>query len=100
MQFYSDFSKLFSREISLLVPFQVSSFEFGVSSSELGDRESKVSVLTRSSRSELKTRNLKLETRNFRRSMWRDFATIIVADLASFGAGELLNACSWFGLYG
>jgi hypothetical protein len=31
-------------------------------------------------------------------SMWRDFATIIVANLASFGAGEILNAYGWFGL--
>jgi len=35
-----------------------------------------------------------------KRSMWRDFATIIVANLASFGLGELLNAWGWFGLYG
>ncbi|HKO60059.1 MAG TPA: hypothetical protein VJV03_02775 [Pyrinomonadaceae bacterium] len=34
------------------------------------------------------------------RSMWRDFAAIIVANLASFGVGELLNAWRWFGLYG
>lgn len=34
------------------------------------------------------------------RSMWRDFAAIIVANLASFGLGELLNAWRWFGLYG
>jgi hypothetical protein len=33
-----------------------------------------------------------------RRSMWRDFATIIVANVASFLAGELLNAWGWFGL--
>ena len=32
------------------------------------------------------------------RSMWRDFVVIIVANLASFGIGELLNAHSWFGL--
>ena len=31
-------------------------------------------------------------------SMWRDFTAIIVANLASFGIGELLNAYSWFGL--
>ncbi len=34
------------------------------------------------------------------RSMWRDFGAIIVANLASFGLGELLNAWRWFGLYG
>ena len=34
------------------------------------------------------------------RAMWRDFATIILANLASFGLGELLNAWRWFGLYG
>ena len=34
------------------------------------------------------------------RSMWRDFATIIIANLASFGAGEVLNAYRWFGLLG
>lgn len=34
------------------------------------------------------------------RSMWRDFAAIIAANLASFGLGELLNAWRWFGLYG
>lgn len=34
------------------------------------------------------------------RSMWRDFAAIIVANLASFGLGEFLNAWSWFGFYG
>jgi len=33
-------------------------------------------------------------------SMWRDFATIIIANLASFGAGEVLNAYGWFGLLG
>ena len=35
-----------------------------------------------------------------KRSMWRDFAAIIAANLASFGLGELLNAGRWFGLYG
>jgi hypothetical protein len=34
------------------------------------------------------------------RSMWRDFTAIIVANLASFGIGELLNAWKWFGLVG
>ena len=33
-------------------------------------------------------------------SMWRDFAAIIVANLASFAAGEVLNAYGWFGLLG
>jgi hypothetical protein len=32
------------------------------------------------------------------KSMWRDFTAIIVANLASFGIGELLNAYGWFGL--
>ena len=31
-------------------------------------------------------------------SMWRDFTAIVVANLASFGAGEVLNAYGWFGL--
>ena len=30
-----------------------------------------------------------------RASMWRDFAVITVANLASFGAGELLGARGW-----
>ena len=30
--------------------------------------------------------------------MWRDFAAIIVANLASFGIGEVINAWQWFGL--
>ena len=34
------------------------------------------------------------------RSVWRDFTTIIIANLASFGAGEVLNAYGWFGLLG
>jgi hypothetical protein len=33
-------------------------------------------------------------------SMWRDFAAIIAANLASFGIGELINAWGWFGLLG
>ena len=33
-------------------------------------------------------------------SMWRDFIAIVVANLASFGVGELLNAWGWFGLFG
>ena len=35
-----------------------------------------------------------------KRSMWQDFAVIVVANLASFAAGELLNAWNWFGLFG
>ena len=30
----------------------------------------------------------------------RDFITIIFANLASFGVGELLNVWGWFGLFG
>ena len=33
-------------------------------------------------------------------SMRRDFITIIVANLASFGLGEVMNAFGWFGLLG
>ena len=29
---------------------------------------------------------------------WRDFAAIIVANLASFGIGEVINVWQWFGL--
>ena len=32
------------------------------------------------------------------RSMWRDFGAIIIANLASFGIGEVMNAWQWFGL--
>ena len=32
------------------------------------------------------------------RTMWRDFMVIIIANLASFGIGEVLNAYRWFGL--
>ena len=35
-----------------------------------------------------------------KRSMWQDFAAIVVANLASFLAGEVLNAYGWFGLLG
>lgn len=35
-----------------------------------------------------------------KQSMWRDFAAIVVANLASFLAGEVLNAYRWFGLFG
>ena len=33
-------------------------------------------------------------------SMWQDFATIVIANLASFLGGEVLNAYGWFGLLG
>jgi len=33
-------------------------------------------------------------------SMWRDFAAIVIANLASFAGGELLNYYGWFGLFG
>ncbi len=33
-----------------------------------------------------------------RASMWRDFATIVVANLCSFVGGEILNAYHWLGL--
>ena len=32
------------------------------------------------------------------RLMWRDFMAIIVANLASFAIGEVMNAYLWFGL--
>jgi hypothetical protein len=35
-----------------------------------------------------------------RRSMWRDFIAITLANLASFGVGEIMNAWGWFGLLG
>ncbi len=35
-----------------------------------------------------------------KRSMWQDFATIVIANLASFIGGEILNAYQWFGLLG
>ena len=34
------------------------------------------------------------------RSMWRDFATIVIANLASFVGGELMNAYGWLGVLG
>jgi hypothetical protein len=34
------------------------------------------------------------------RSMWRDFAAIVAANLASFAAGEVAGAYRWFGLFG
>jgi hypothetical protein len=33
-------------------------------------------------------------------SVGRDFITIIIANLASFGVGEVMNAWGWFGLLG
>ncbi|HEY3025307.1 MAG TPA: hypothetical protein VGJ55_04050 [Pyrinomonadaceae bacterium] len=33
-----------------------------------------------------------------KRSMWRDFGAILVANLASFIIGEVVNAYNWFGL--
>jgi hypothetical protein len=33
-------------------------------------------------------------------SMWRDFGAIVLANLASFLGGEILNAYNWFGLLG
>ena len=35
-----------------------------------------------------------------RRSMWRDFAAIVIANLASFIGGEIMAAFGWFGLFG
>ncbi len=34
-----------------------------------------------------------------KRSMWQDFATIVIANLASFLGGEVLNVYGWFGLF-
>jgi hypothetical protein len=36
----------------------------------------------------------------FRASMWRDFAAITLANLASFAVGEWLRTWGWFGLFG
>src|SRR5829696_7040466 len=33
------------------------------------------------------------------RATWRDFAAVVLANLLSFLAGELLNAYGWFGLF-
>jgi hypothetical protein len=33
-------------------------------------------------------------------SMWRDFGSIVIANLASFIGGEVMNAYGWFGLLG
>jgi hypothetical protein len=35
-----------------------------------------------------------------RPSMWQDFGTIIIANLASFAIGEVMNHWQWFGLLG
>ena len=35
-----------------------------------------------------------------KRSIWRDFAAIVIANLASFLIGEGFNAYGWFGLFG
>jgi hypothetical protein len=35
-----------------------------------------------------------------KRSMWQDFATIVVANLASFIGGEVMAAYGWFGFLG
>jgi hypothetical protein len=32
--------------------------------------------------------------------MWRDFAVIVLANLASFTTGEAMSAFGWFGLIG
>ena len=34
------------------------------------------------------------------RLLTRDFAAIVIANIASFAIGELLNAVEWFGLWG
>lgn len=33
------------------------------------------------------------------KTWWRDYAVITLANLASFGAGEILNAWQWFGWF-
>lgn len=35
-----------------------------------------------------------------KRSMWQDFGAIVIANLASFLGGEILNAYGWFRLLG
>ena len=43
---------------------------------------------------------LAFDSRSETRSMtWRDFAAILLANLASFGVGELLNRWEWFGIF-
>jgi len=34
-----------------------------------------------------------------KRSMWQDFAVIVIANLASFISGEVMAAYGWFGLF-
>ena len=34
-----------------------------------------------------------------REANWRDFVVIVIANLASFGVGEFLNAWAWFGFF-
>jgi len=34
-----------------------------------------------------------------KRSMWQDFATIVIANLASFMGGEVMSAYGWFGWF-
>jgi hypothetical protein len=34
-----------------------------------------------------------------RASMWRDFAVILIANLASFGVGQVLDRLHWFGWF-
>jgi hypothetical protein len=34
-----------------------------------------------------------------KRSMWQDFATIVIANLASFIGGEVMSAYGWFGWF-
>ena len=41
-----------------------------------------------------------LKDANGKTTAWRDFAVIIVANLASFAAGEILNVWQWFGWFG
>jgi len=34
-----------------------------------------------------------------KRTMWQDFATVVIANFASFLGGEVLNSYGWFGLF-
>ena len=38
------------------------------------------------------------KSEHWRISMWRDFVAIVLANLASFAVGELLNKWEWFGI--
>ena len=38
------------------------------------------------------------KSEQMRLSMWRDFGAIVLANLASFAVGELLNRWEWFGM--